>query len=139
MLMSLGMFIFSLQTAPFETLKRTTSQRWAEKNRVGKGAAWQHLGPGEDTITIDGTLMPELTGGPENLDKLREMMASGKAWILTAGSGDVLDKWIITQVDDTRSKLRGDGSARKIVFALTLKRYWDDDDKMLGKLLDSLP
>jgi uncharacterized protein len=139
MLMSLGLFVFSLQTAPFETLKRTTAQRWAEKNRVAKGAAWQYLGPGEDTITIDGTLMPELTGGPENLDKLREMAAAGKAWILTAGTGDVLDKWFIASVDDTRSKMRGDGQARKIVFSLTLKRYWDDDDKMLGRLMDSLP
>lgn len=139
MLMSLGMFVFGLDTAPFETIKRTTAQRWARAARVGRRAAQQNLGPGEDTITLDGTLMPELTGGPETLDKLREMMAAGKAWVLTAGTGEVLGRWIVTQVEETRSKLLGNGVARKIAFALTLQAYDDDDPAALGNLMDSKP
>lgn len=138
-LMSLGMFAFELPTAPFETIKRSTAQRWEAKARVGKGAALQHVGPGEDTITIEGTLAPELTGGPEKLDKLREMMASGKAWILTAGTGDVLDKWVIADVQESRSHMLANGKPRKLTFSLTLKRYWDDDPTALGKVMESLP
>lgn len=139
MLMSLGMFVFGLDTAPFETIKRSTSERWSRNERVGRRAAQQHLGPGEDTITVDGALMPELTGGPENLDKLREMMAAGRAWILTAGTGEVLGRWIITQVEETRAKLLTNGVARKITFALTLQAYDDDDPAALGNLMDSKP
>lgn len=139
MLMSLGMFAFSLQTAPFETLKRSTAQRWESKNRIGKAPAYQHVGQGEDTITVDGTLAPELTGGPETLDKLREMAATGKAWVLTAGTGEVMDTWFIDRVEETSSHIRRDGKPRKVAFSLTLKRYWDDDPSVLGKLMESVP
>lgn len=137
MLMSLGLFTFSLATAPFETLKRSTAQRWEAKNRVGRGAAYQWVGPGEDSLTVDGTLMPELTGGPENLDKLREMATEGRSWILTAGTGDVLGRWIILDVQETRSRMLDNGAARKITFSLTLRHYWDDDSAQAGRLLDS--
>lgn len=138
-LMALGAFTFQISTAPFAEIKRSTTQRWAEKQRVGKGAAQQHLGPGEDTITVECRLHAELTGGAENVDRLRAMMATGKAWILTAGTGEVMGRYIITGIDDTRSVLDADGSPRKINFGLTLKRYWDDDPRMLGSFLDSLP
>lgn len=138
-LMSLGLFAFQIQTAPFETLKRSTAQRWESKNRVGQGPAWQWAGQGDDTITIDGTLAPEISGGPENLDKLREMAATGKAWILTAGTGEVLGPWFIANVEESRSHLLSNGQPRKITFSLTLRRYWDDDATQLGRLMDSLP
>ncbi|MBF0169056.1 MAG: phage tail protein [Alphaproteobacteria bacterium] len=139
MLMSLGLYVFGMNTAPFETLKRSTQSRWESQNRVGKGPAKQFLGPGDDTITIDGALALDLTGGPENLDKLREMASSGKAWILTAGTGEVLDAWFITSVDETRSHMYANGRPRLIEFAIQLTRYWDDDTSALGRLMDSLP
>lgn len=139
MLMSLGLFAFSLDTVPYETIKRSTKQRWVEKPRVGKGAAWQHLGPGEDTITVEGKLMPELTGGAKNLGKLREMMATGKAWILTAATGEIMGPWIIEGIDDSGSHFDRDGVARKTTFTLTLKHYWDENPSGLGKLMDSMP
>ncbi len=139
MLMSLGLFTFSLQTAPFETVRRATSQRWAKADRIKKGAAQQWTGPGDDTLVIEGVLMPEATGGAENLDKLRDMAAQGKAWILTAGTGETLGRWIIEQVDERRSRMRADGSPRKIDFSLALRRYWDDDANGLGDLMDSRP
>jgi phage protein U len=138
-LMSLGLFAFSLQTAPFETLKRETAWRWAAKDRVGRAPAYQSLGPGEDSLTIDGTLIPTVTGGTANLDKLREMMSSGKAWILTAGTGQVMGKWFIEKVSETRSHMVINGAPRKIEFSLTLKAYPDDDDALLGRLMDSKP
>lgn len=139
MLLSLGLFGFQLRTMPYETLKRSTDYRWSSSNRFGRLPANQYLGPGEDTLSIDGTLMPELTGGPKQLDKLREMADSGKAWILTAGNGDVLGKWFITHIDDSRSSFVSNGLARKIDFTLSLKRYGNDDNRQLGKLMDSKP
>lgn len=138
-LMSLGLFVFAIQTAPFETLKRSTAQRWESKGRVGAGPAWQWTGPGEDTISLDGTLAPGISGGPANLDRLRDMADSGKAWILTAGTGEVLGPWFIASIEETRSHLLANGTPRKIAFTLTLRRYWDDDTAQLGKLMDSLP
>lgn len=138
-LMSLGLFTFALQTAPFETLKRSTGQRWTTNNRVGRGPAQQWVGPGADTITVDGLLMPELTGGAGNLDKLRSMADSGKAWILISGQGDHLGKWFIESVDETRSHHAGPGLPRRIEFTLKLVRYWGDAADQLGNLMESKP
>ncbi|MBO6805763.1 phage tail protein [Thalassospira sp.] len=139
MLLSLGLFVFQLQTVPYETLKRSTEYRWSATNRFGKSPAHQFLGPGTDTLTIDGKLMPELTGGPVHLTKLREMASSGKAWILTAGNGDVLGKWFIDRIEDTKSHMVSNGLARKIEFTISLTRYGNDDNEQLGNLMDSKP
>lgn len=138
-LMALGLFTFGLATAPFETLKRSTAQRWESHNRVDRGAAWQHLGPGADEITIDGVLMPELTGGPRNLNRLRAMADGGRAWILISGTGANLGQWFIQSVEETRSDFAGPGLPRRIAFSLKLSRYWDDAPARLGSLPDSAP
>ncbi|WP_142847587.1 phage tail protein [Telmatospirillum sp. J64-1] len=138
-LMALGLFTFGLSTAPFNEIKRSTQERWESRNPVGAGPTYQHLGPGEDTITLDGVLMPELTGGPANLDKLRAMQASGKAWIMVSGQGENLGKWFIQSVDETQSHFAGPGLARRIAFTLKLTRYWDESSDRLGNLMDSMP
>lgn len=138
-LMALGLFTFGLKTAPFDTLRRTTSQRWASNNRVGRGPGHQWVGPGEDSITLEGVLMPELTGGTVNLDKLREMAATGKAWILVSGTGEQMGKWFIESVEESRSHHAGPGLPRRIGFTLQLKRYWGDAPEQLGALMTSNP
>lgn len=137
MLMSLGLFVFSLKTAPFETVKRSTAQRWSSTNRHGILPATQYLGPGEDTITIDGKLAPELTGGTSNIDQLRKMAGEGKAWILTQGDGSILGQWFIQSVDETRKEYTKEGHPRIIEFNLKLKRYGEERPENLGKLKDS--
>ncbi len=139
MLLALGLFVFGLKTAPFDSLKRSTGQRWQAQNRVGIDPAYQWVGKGEDALTIDGVLMPELTGGPSNLDTLRAMADGGKAWIMTAGNGTVLGMWFIDSVEETRSAFLDDGTARKIEFSVALRRTTDESPSRLGNLMDSLP
>ena len=45
-MLSLGLFVFSIKTAPYQQLQRSNSQRWASNNRVGKPPAYQYLGQG---------------------------------------------------------------------------------------------
>jgi phage protein U len=138
-LMTLGLFVFELTSAPFETVSRQTDHRWAAKDRAGGPPAHQYLGPGADALTIDGVLMPELTGGVAQLSKLREMAAEGKAWILVSGDGHSQGKWFIASVTQKDSHHVANGQPRKIDFTLSLKRYWDDDPEALGSLPKSLP
>lgn len=138
-LMTLGLFVFELKSAPFETVARTTDHRWGEKDRAGAAPAHQYLGPGADSITIEGVLMPELTGGGKQIDKLREMAAEGKAWILVSGDGRNQGKWFIAQVTQRDSHHVENGLPRRIEFTLSLKRYWDDAPEAMGSLPKSLP
>ncbi len=136
--MSLGLYVFTRTTAPFHKSKRQTKENWSTANRFGQRPANQHIGPGEESITLDGVIAPSITGGPKNLDTLRSMQSEGKAWILTSGTGDVLGQWIIESVDETRTAFTSDGQARKIEFTLSLKRYGEEDPDQLGDLVNSL-
>ena len=139
MLMALGLFVFERNTAPFDSLKRATAQRLATHNRAGGDPASQWTGRGDDTQTVEGVLMPEITGGPSNLDTLRAMADTGKAWILTGGDGTIRGRWYIESVEETRTEFFTDGTARKIVFSVALRRCWDRDPSRLGDLADSMP
>ena len=72
MLMCYGLFVFSVHTAPFDSVQRSTEWRWPSNNRTGGEPAYQFVGRGEDQIILNGVLMPAYTGGPSSLNMLRE-------------------------------------------------------------------
>lgn len=125
-MMVLGDFVFELRSAPFQQYRRSTQQRWGANNRIGRRAAQQHIGPGDDTITLSGVLLPELTGAPSHLERVRDMADSGDSWALIDGDGYLYGKWIIESVDETRTLFFTNGQARRIEFSMSLKRVDDE-------------
>ena len=87
MLMALGMFVFGLPTLAYQDLQRQTTWRHPSNSRVGSRPARQFVGPGDDTITLSGVLVPELMGRAASLDELRAMADTGAAWALASGAG----------------------------------------------------
>lgn len=134
MMMTLGLFVFGVNTVPYQSLQRSSAWRHPANSRVGKRPARQFLGAGEDTITLSGTLYPEITGGRVSLELLREMAATGKAWPLIEGSGTVYGLYVIEDISETGSLFFPDGAARKIDFSIKLARVDDDDPQLLGEL-----
>ncbi|WP_438767920.1 phage tail protein [Kushneria sp. TE3] len=134
MLMALGVFVFQTSTVPYQELQRRTEWRHASQSRVGDRPAYQFLGPGTDTITLSGTLLPEFTGGRPSLDEIRDMADRGQAWPLVEGTGRQYGLWVITGVDETSSTLYRDGAAAKIEFRLDLEHVDDDRTDMIGDL-----
>lgn len=126
MMMSLGMFVFSLSTLAYQQLQRQTAWRHASTSRVGARAAAQFVGPGDDAITLNGVLLPDVAGDTASLDTLRDMADQGRAWVLVDGVGRVYGAWVIESINETRSLFFVDGVARRIEFALQLKRVDDD-------------
>ena len=145
MQMILGKFIFGLRETgvAYQQVQRTTAQRWSQHERVGRRAAQQHLGAGDDDITLPGVIMPELCGNlsPLSLTYLRKMMAEGKPQQLIVVSasgliGDMMGKWIILSVDETQQELLGN-APRKIEFSVKLRKV-DEDDSVMGRLLNAI-
>ncbi|REC94893.1 hypothetical protein C8D72_1722 [Kushneria indalinina DSM 14324] len=134
MLMALGMFVFQTSSVPYQELQRRTEWRHASQSRVGDRPAYQFIGPGADTITLSGTLLPEFTGGRVDLDEIRDMADQGRAWPLVEGTGRQYGLWVITGVDETSSTLYRDGAAAKIEFSLTLEHVDDERTDMIGDL-----
>jgi len=136
MLMTLGFFVFDLRTAPYEELQRQTAYRHPQQARAGQRPSYQYLGPGEDTITIAGTLYPEITAGRVTLDLLRNMASQGKAWPLIEGTGRMLGFWVVTNVQETSTHFMRDGAPQKIGFSCSLARVDDKDPSLLGTALN---
>jgi phage protein U len=71
MMMVYGMFVFMLQTTPYQQLRHSQNWRHVKNDRVNRAAGWQYIGVGEDSITLNGTLYPEITGGNWSLSAPR--------------------------------------------------------------------
>lgn len=131
-MMALGIFVFGLKTVPYQQLQRQTQWRHPSNSRVGKRPSRQFLGPGDDTITLSGTLYPEVTGGKVSMALVRTMADSGKAWPLIEGSGTFYGLYVIEDISETGSLFFADGSARKIDFSIKLTRVDDDALDIMG-------
>jgi len=134
MLMTYGLFVFGLSTAAYDELQRQTKWRHASQSRIGRRPSRQFLGVGEETITLTGKLMPQFTGGPSNIDDLREMGDDGYAWPLIEGTGYNYGVFVIESLDDTRRTFFKDGAAQEIDFTLQLGRVDDDRTVRMGEL-----
>ncbi|WP_033580960.1 phage tail protein [Dickeya chrysanthemi] len=121
-MMALGLFVFGLQTVPYQELQRQRNWRHVTNSRIGQRPAWQFIGPDADTLTLQGVLLPEITGGRLSLLMLEKMAESGKAWPLIEGTGTIYGMYVIESLNETRNMFFFNGSARRIEFTVTLKR-----------------
>ncbi|MCK9506432.1 MAG: phage tail protein [Porticoccaceae bacterium] len=134
MMMTFGMFVFGLDTAAYQELKRQTAWRHSAQNRVGAPPVRQYLGQGDDTITLTGTLLPQFTGGQQNLDELRAMADEGAAWPLIEGSGYYYGLYVIESLGERKTHHLRDGTAQRIAFDLALAAVDGDRPDLLGTL-----
>ncbi|SDJ88411.1 phage tail protein [Billgrantia gudaonensis] len=134
MMMTLGLFVFQLSTVAYQELQRQTAWRHASQARVGVRPARQFLGPGDDTVRLTGTLLPEFTGGQPHLDDLRRMADEGDAWPLIEGTGAYYGLYVIESLGERKSRFFGDGAASRIEFDLALQRVEDTERERLAQL-----
>lgn len=134
MMLTLGLFVFQLQTVPYQSLQRNVDYRWPSNSRVGQRPALQFLGVNEEKITLSGVLMPEITGGRISLLALHLMADEGKAWPLLEGTGTIYGMFVVSSISETHTEFFSDGSARSIEFSLTLTRVDESLTAMFGDL-----
>lgn len=134
MMLALGMFVFMLQTLPYQNLQRQTDYRWPTNDRIGLRAIPQFLGPGAEKITLSGELLPEITGGKMSLLGLHLMAEQGRAWSLIGGEGTIYGMFIVESLSETFTDFFADGSARKIEFTVNLLRVDESLSAMFGDL-----
>ncbi|MGP6444175.1 phage tail protein [Rahnella aceris] len=134
MMLTLGFFVFQLQTVPYQSLQRDVDYRWPANNRVGLRPLPQFLGVNEEKITLSGVLMPEITGGKLSLLALNLMADEGKAWPLLEGSGTIYGMFVVNSVSETHTEFFSNGAPRKIAFTLTLTRVDESLAAMFGDM-----
>ena len=123
MLMALDMFAFEIGTLPFTALQHACEWRHAQSERFAARPAAQFIGPGAETIELTGALWPgENIGSYSSLATIRDMADKGDAYVLVAGTGEVLGDFFIRKLDLRHELFFVDGAPRKGDFALTLER-----------------
>ncbi|MCS6241360.1 phage tail protein [Shewanella baltica] len=132
MMMTLGFFVFSRLTVPYQTSQHDMVWRHPTNSRVGARPSAQFLGVGDETLTLSGVLMPEITGGELSLDALRKMADTGKAYPLIEGRGTVTGFFVIEKISKGRSEFFSDGAARKIEFTIELKRVDEKNTSLIA-------
>ena len=127
MILSLGMFAFSIPTLAHDELQRRSDWKHARTGRVGARDASQYVGPGDDKISINGTAFAELSDGRASLDQLRDMANTGDAWPLLDGAGRVYGAFVIESIDERQKFFLPDGTPRRIDFGIDLALVEDPE------------
>ena len=122
MLMSLGMFVFELPTLPFNELQQRTSYRHGRSPRFGARDANQFLGPGDETISLAGTIPMEVAGNLDSIVELKDMASTGEAWPLVDGVGVVHGDFVIEDIDERKSHFIAGGVPKLLDFTISLRR-----------------
>ncbi|WP_441253579.1 phage tail protein [Bradyrhizobium sp. 613_E4_N2_2] len=122
-LLMLGTFKFSLNTAVFQEMQRRSSYAWGDVERFGKLPALQYMGPDDDAITLPGVVFPDWKGGSRQVDDLRKLAEAGVPYQLIDAFGGVLGDWVILGIEETQSIHSPDGSFRRQEFSVRLRRY----------------
>lgn len=137
MILSLGQFVFNVDTMTFNEIQRSRSWSYGS-NSIAQGRdQHQFTGAGEETITIPFMIYQSHGfGDRQSIDDLSEMADSGSGYVLIDGSGYIYGVFSITSLDETRSHITNIGVARKIDGTMKLMRV-DDDRIQADKVVES--
>jgi uncharacterized protein len=135
--MALGSYRFSISTAVYESFKRETKWRWASQERLSRTPAKQYVGPGEDTITLEGVVYPHFRGGLEQIDNIRAEADKEEPLLLVDGLGYVYDYWVVTSLSETHTALWQKGVPLKQQFTLTLEYFGEDEGNAAAQSADA--
>ena len=136
-LFQLGDFQFSLPNGAPQSLDWSAEYRWEEQGRLLRDPALQFLGPGTQSITLDGVLFPGFSGRQSTMEQLRSVARQGQPLMFSDGTGRVYGKWAIKQVRESRSVFMAGGLARKIDFTVELGYYADDNPGLAASPLST--
>ncbi len=127
-MLALGSYRFELRTATYQNYTRHTTWRWPQQDLIGRDPILQFMGPNLDTVELDGTIYPHFAGGLGQLGLMREEANKGTPLHMIEGArGRNLRRWVILSVKESYPEFFAAGIPRKIDFALSLKRYPDDE------------
>jgi phage protein U len=126
-LYQLGDFQFDLPNGAPQTLDWDASYRWEEQGRLLRDPAQQFVGPGSQTITLDGVLFPGFSGRQSTMEQLRGIAREGEPLMLTDGMGKVYGKWAIKSLREGKGVFMDNGAARQIQFSVQLVFYGEDN------------
>lgn len=124
-MLQLGDYAFSIDTAAYQRLTRSSRYTWSAQRRVGNQDALQFTGYGADSITLTGRVYPGWRSGPWQIDTMRETARAAEPLLLVDGLGFVHGRWVIESIEEQADTFAPGGTPRRQTFTLQM-RYYDD-------------
>lgn len=131
-LAALGDARFEVSNVNYHELERVFNYRWQPQERLGRRTAQQFMGPGEETLSLRGTIypkMPQFAGSLGKLENMRSKAATGAAFNFAAvfgGKGRNFGRFCVRAIRDQQSYFDPDGTPRKVEFDIELVAYGGD-------------
>ena len=122
-MMALGNYRFSTDTAALQALDRIAAWRWNDRAVVGAKPVSEFVGPELEEFNLNGVIFPFYRGGFGQLDAMRAEAGQGKPLRLVDGLGRDLGLWTVRRIEEHQKKLFIAGTPRKVEFSLALKEY----------------
>jgi phage tail protein len=125
-MMALGDLRFSISTAAYTELERTSDYRHPTVDRIGSKPARQFIGAGDDQIQLSGTIYPAFRPQRQGLAQvsiMRQEAEKGEPLLMVDGRGRVWGEYVILSIRERQTTFFSDGSPRKIDFDMALGAY----------------
>ncbi|GHS91596.1 tail assembly protein [Alphaproteobacteria bacterium] len=125
MMLALGDYFFSGDTASYQNKAESRNYRWEPQNVIGQCPLYHYMGPGEQDLKLDGVVYSDYHDGLSQLPLMKQAAAKGEPLMLVDGLGNVLGRWVITRLEEKQTTFCANGLPRKVEFSLDLKKVED--------------
>lgn len=122
MLLQIGPLQFDVQPFNAHEIVHDAATDYAKKDVVGRRRIYEHVGEGDEVLTIKGRLFPFKIGGLGAMQLLQRLQASGTAQYVVRGDGYAMGWFVITKVNAVSTHLSRDGVGQKIDVVITIER-----------------
>ena len=134
MMVALGIFRFSVETAAPQEEVHHRGWSWVENEVVGEYPSLQFTGPEPETLQFKGLIYPHYKGGLAQMDLIAAMAGTGTPLLMVTGLGRVLGLWVIESIDENKTVFFDNGAPRRIEFGVQLKKYGNLNYSDLGNV-----
>jgi phage protein U len=121
-MMQLGTFKFIVPEFAYQQWEQQNDYRHNRHDRMNKAPLYHFTGVGEESINLSGNSYLQLGGGRPKTAQLRTMASTGEAYSLIDGKGNILGKYVITNVGESQEIYFTNGIPRRVDFTLNLLR-----------------
>jgi len=130
-LLGVGPYRFAIVGLNYQSLERSFEYRWEPQPRIGRRPALQWLGPGVETVTLNGVIYPRdpRTRGDQGFAQLEQMRAEAMQGIprgVASQLGRYYGQWCITNITDVQTFFFRDGRPQRVEFTIEMAAYGPD-------------
>jgi len=99
-----------------------TREDFARHPVMGAREGHEHMGPGDETLRLQGKVFPRKFGGLSELEQLDALRAAGDPVLVMRGDGANMRWWVIRRFERTHRYLDERGIGRLVTHRIDLER-----------------